>query len=133
GPRPVGARPLAITGILGNLLDNAAAHAPPGSPIRLRGGRDGTEVVLAVQDDGLGIPPEARDRLFERYVQLDRDGRPAGGGLGLGLYIARRLAHANHGELRCTDPPGGRGACFELRLPIARPALDLTPQAPPSE
>jgi signal transduction histidine kinase len=132
GPLPVRADPLAITRILGNLLDNAAAHAPAGSPIRLRGGRDGTEVVLAVQDGGPGIPPEARDRIFERYVQLDRDGRPASGGLGLGLCIARRLAHANDGELRCTDPPGGRGACFELRLPIARPALDLHPQAPPS-
>jgi signal transduction histidine kinase len=121
-----------ITRILGNLLDNAATHAPPGSPIRLTGGREGTKVVLAVQDDGPGIPPEARDRIFERYVQLDRDGRPASGGLGLGLYIARRLTHANSGELVCTDPPGGRGACFELRLPIARPAQDRNPQAPPS-
>ena len=72
---------------------------------------------------GPGIPPEARDRIFERYLRLDPHARPVAGGLGLGLYIARRLTDANGGELRCTDPPGGRGACFELRLPIARPAL----------
>ena len=101
----------------------AAAHAPAGSLIRLRGGRDGTKVVLALQDGGPGIPPEARDRIFERYLRLDPHARPVAGGLGLGLYIARRLTDANDGELVCTDPPGGRGACFELRLPIARPAL----------
>ena len=132
GPLLVRADPLAITRILGNLLDNAATHAPAGSLIRLTGGHDGTEVVLAVQDEGPGIPPQARDRIFERYLRLDPHARPVAGGLGLGLYIARRLTDANGGELRCTDPPGDRGACFELRLAIARPAQDRNPQAPPT-
>jgi signal transduction histidine kinase len=120
GPLLVRADPLAITRILGNLLDNAATHAPPGSPIRLLSGRDGTQAVLAVQDQGPGIPADARECIFERYARVDRHAGPAAGGLGLGLYIARRLAHANRGTLRLSDPNDGRGACFELRLPMAR-------------
>ena len=122
GPLLVRVDPLAITRILGNLVDNAATHAPTGSLIRLICGRDGNQAVLAVQDQGPGVAAEARDRIFERYTQVDRHGGPAAGGLGLGLYIARQLALANRGDLRLSDPLGGRGACFELRLPIARPA-----------
>jgi signal transduction histidine kinase len=119
GPLLVRTDPLAISRILGNLLDNAAAHTPSGTPIRLSASRDGLHAVLAVQDAGPGIPPEEREHIFERYARLDqRTGRP-GVGLGLGLYIARRLARANRGELRVTDPPDGRGARLELRLPLA--------------
>lgn len=115
----VRADPLAISRILGNLLDNAAMHSPPGAPIRLSASRDGLHAVLAVQDGGPGIPPGERERVFDRYARLDqRAGRP-GVGLGLGLYIARRLARANRGELRVTDPSGGPGARLELRLPLA--------------
>jgi two-component system, OmpR family, sensor kinase len=119
GPLLVRVDPLAISRILGNLLDNAATHSPPGAPIQLSAGRDGLYAVLAVQDAGPGIPPRERERVFERYSRLDQPvGRP-GVGLGLGLYIARRLARANRGELRVTDPPGGPGARLELRLPLA--------------
>jgi signal transduction histidine kinase len=127
GPLLVRVDPLAITRILGNLLDNAAAHCPPGSLIRLIGGRDGTQAVLAVQDQGPGIPADARERIFERYARGARHAGPAAGGLGLGLYIARRLAHANHGQLYVTDHPAGHGARLELRLPLASP-VDRAPQ-----
>jgi signal transduction histidine kinase len=119
GPLLVRADPQAISRILGNLLDNAATHTPPAAPIRLSASRDGRHAVLAVQDAGPGIPPAERERIFERYARLDlRAGRP-GVGLGLGLYIARRLARANRGEVRVVDPPGGPGARLELRLPLA--------------
>jgi len=98
--------PLAVSRILGNLLDNGAAHSPRGTPIVLSAGRDGVHAVLAVQDDGPGIPPADRERIFERYERLGQPtSSPGGGGLGLGLYIAQRLARANHGELQATDPP----------------------------
>jgi signal transduction histidine kinase len=119
GPLLVRVDPQAISRILGNLLDNAATHTPPGTLIRLSASRDGLHAVLAVQDAGPGIPPGERVRIFERYSRLEQPvGRP-GVGLGLGLYIARRLARANRGELRATDPPGGPGARLELCLPLA--------------
>jgi two-component system sensor histidine kinase KdpD len=119
GPLLVRADPLAISRILGNLLDNAAAHSPADSLIWLHGGRHGHEAVLTVQDQGPGIPPGERDRIFQRYTRLNwRTGSTSG--LGLGLYIARHLAHANQGELRVTDPVGDGGARLELRLPLAR-------------
>jgi two-component system OmpR family sensor kinase len=128
GPLLVRADPLAITCILGNLLDNAATHTPPGTPIRLLAGRDEHEAVLAVHDQGRGVPPAARERIFERFTRLDRPTEPTAGGLGLGLHIAQQLAHAYGGQLRCTDPPSGQGASFELRLP-SPPTADPSPPA----
>jgi signal transduction histidine kinase len=121
GPLLVRVDPLAISRILGNLLDNAATYSPPGGPIWLSASRDGPDAVLTIQDAGPGIPLADRDRVFQRYTRLGQPtGRPSGG-LGLGLFIARRLAHANRGQLHLTDPPDG-GARFELRLRLAPPA-----------
>lgn len=131
GPLRVRADPLAIGRILGNLLDNAAAYSPAGSLIQLAGGRDDRQAVLTVRDHGPGIPAEDRDRVFQRAVRLDRQTNHSGGGLGLGLYLARRLAHANGGELQATDPPGSRGAQLELRLPLAARPADPTPPIAP--
>jgi signal transduction histidine kinase len=128
GPLLVRADPLAVCRILGNLLDNAATYAASGTAIRLSAHRDGVHAVLAVQDDGPGIPAADRERIFERYARLDRRIGAAGVGFGLGLYVARRLASANRGKLHLTDPPGGRGARFELRLHLAPPASDPTPE-----
>jgi two-component system sensor histidine kinase KdpD len=121
GPLLVRVDPLAISRILGNLLDNAAAYSPPGAPIWLTASQDGVHAVLAVRDHGPGIPPADRDRIFQRYARLDQQGRQHQTGLGLGLYIARRLAHANHGDLHVTDSPASGGARLELRLPLAPP------------
>jgi signal transduction histidine kinase len=121
GPLSVRVDPSAISRILGNLLDNAAAYSPRGAAIRLTARRDGGHALLAVQDQGPGIPLADRDRIFQRHVRLNpvsasnRDGL----GLGLGLYIARRLATAHRGQLQLSDPPGAQGARFELRLPLA--------------
>jgi two-component system OmpR family sensor kinase len=117
-PLLVRADPLAISRILGNLLDNAADHSPAGAPIRLAAGRDGHEAVLTVHDQGPGVSFDARERILERYVRLDRPFPSGGGSLGLGLYIARQLAQSNGGELRAIDPLDGRGARFELRLAL---------------
>jgi two-component system OmpR family sensor kinase len=127
GPLLVRVDPLAISRILGNLLDNAATHTPPGTPIRLSASRDGPDAVLTIQDAGHGIPPADRDRVFERYTRLGQPTGSPGSGLGLGLYVARRLAHANHGQLHLAGPPDG-GARFELRLPLAPPAPRRPPQ-----
>ena len=119
GPLRVWVDPLAVSRILGNLLDNAAAYSPPGARIWLSASRDGAHALLAVQDQGPGIPPGEHERIFQRYTRVDQPTASNTGGLGLGLYIARRLARANQGQLQVTDPPGHRGARLELRLPAA--------------
>jgi signal transduction histidine kinase len=117
---PVRALPEAVRQVLGNLLDNAAKHAPDRAPIRVEARRVGALAVLAVEDAGPGVPPAERERIFERFTQLDSGATRLAGGVGLGLYIARQLANAQGGELLLADPtPPGQGARFELRLPMA--------------
>jgi signal transduction histidine kinase len=121
---PVRAVPEAVLQVLGGLLDNAAKHAPDKSPIRVEARRVGPLAVLAVEDSGPGVPPADRERIFERFTQLDSGATRQAGGVGLGLYIARQLANAQGGELRLVDPtPPGQGARFELRLPLAELAF----------
>jgi signal transduction histidine kinase len=117
---PVRAVPEAVLQVLGNLLDNAAKHAPDKAPIRVQGRRVGALAVVAVEDSGPGVPPADRERIFERFTMLDSGATRQASGVGLGLYIARQLAQAQGGELTAADPtPPGTGARFELRLPMA--------------
>ena len=116
---PVRAAPEAVLQVLGNLLDNAAKYSPDHGPVRLEATRYGPMAVLAVEDTGPGVPVADRERIFERFTQLDSGATRRAGGIGLGLYIARQLAAGQDGELVVCDPAlGGQGARFELRLPL---------------
>ncbi|MFJ7942328.1 ATP-binding protein [Streptomyces sp. NPDC096354] len=116
--------PLEVTGsrsqlarIIGNLPDNAQRHAESSVAVSARTERGG--VVVAVGDDGPGVPEAERERIFERFVRLDDARSRDEGGAGLGLAIARDVARRHQGTLTVTRSPEG-GARFELRLP-ARP------------
>jgi signal transduction histidine kinase len=108
-----------VVQVLGNLIDNACKYSPDREPVRLSANREGDQAVLAVEDLGPGIPPTDRERIFERFSQLDREAQRRGGGIGLGLYIARQLARSQDGDLLVVEPLGDRGARFELHLPLA--------------
>jgi signal transduction histidine kinase len=118
GALPVRVAQDAVVQVLGNLLDNACKYSPDGEPVRLSGTREGAEAVLAVEDAGPGIPEAERQRIFDRFTQLERQSQRRAGGVGLGLYIARQLARSQDGDLLVVDPAGGRGARFELHLPL---------------
>jgi signal transduction histidine kinase len=118
GALPVRVAHDAVVQVLGNLLDNACKYSPDGEPVRLSGTREGAEAVLAVEDAGPGIPESERQRIFDRFTQLERSSPRREGGVGLGLYIARQLARSQDGDLLVVDPAGGRGARFELHLPL---------------
>ena len=98
------------------LLDNAFDHAPQGTTVGVAVGRAGGRVELSVADDGPGIPPDERDRIFEPFTRLPGVRRDRSGGTGLGLAIARRIAAAHDGTIRVDDAPGG-GARFVVALP----------------
>ena len=126
GSLPVRVATDAVLQILGNLLDNACKYSPDAQLVRLLAARDGTQAVLAVEDNGAGIPVAERERIFERFTQLG-NGRS---GLGLGLYIARQLARAQGGDLVLTDARHAGGARFELRIPLReRASPPLAPSA----
>ncbi len=98
------------------LLDNAFDHAPEGTTVSVAVGRTGPRVELSVADQGPGIPPGERDRIFEPFTRLPGVRRDRAGGTGLGLAIARRIAAAHDGTIRVDDAPGG-GARFVVALP----------------
>jgi signal transduction histidine kinase len=99
------------------LLDNAARFSGPGGDIGLSLSTSNGCARLSVSDDGPGVPPADRERIFERFFQADL--ARASGGAGLGLSIARWIAAEHQGTLRVEDNPAGRGAVFIADLPVA--------------
>jgi signal transduction histidine kinase len=99
-----------------NLLDNAARHARHGVAVELAR-HDGT-VELVVDDDGPGVPPADRDRIFERFTRLDESRARDAGGVGLGLPLVRAIVDRHAGTVTVADAPTG-GARFVVRLPAA--------------
>jgi signal transduction histidine kinase len=108
-----------------NLMENAIRHTPTGTRVRARVvARDG-EVVLTVQDNGPGVPPELRERIFERFVRGAGD---RGSSSGLGLSIVRAVAESHGGNVTVEDAtPGAR---FVVRLPRAAVAAPEPEPAP---
>jgi len=112
-----------------NLLTNAAKFTPAGGEVRVRGRLEGAEVVLEIEDNGIGIDPGDFESLFEPFVQLTRREEPAYGGLGLGLSLVRDLMQLHGGSIAVASDGAGRGSRFILRLPAATPGV----QAPAAE
>lgn len=130
GGLPVRVAPDAVLQVLGSLLDNARKYSSNQRLVRLLAERDGEYAVLAVEDEGVGIPPAERERVFERFTRLGKDRT----GLGLGLFIGRQLARAQGGDLVLADPRHSAGSRFELRLPLRQRAAAPPPaatEAPP--
>jgi signal transduction histidine kinase len=123
GSLPVRVAHDAVLQILGSLLDNACKYSSNQRLVRLLAERDGEVAVLAVEDEGAGIPPSERERIFERFTRLDKDHT----GLGLGLFIGRQLARAQGGDLVLTDARHSAGSRFELRLPLRQRAAAPPP------
>ncbi len=108
--------PAKITSVLRNLVDNALRAAGPTGSIHLVTQPAGHRVLVEVWDNGPGVPPADRERIFERLVRLDHGRSADAGGSGLGLAIARGYARAHGGDLTCDDPRGP-GTVFRLTLP----------------
>ncbi len=107
----------ALAQIVLNLLDNACKYAASGGEITVAAGpRPGGGAEVRVTDRGPGVPPEHRERIFEKFHRVDETLTAERSGVGLGLSIARQLARGLGGELRCEGRAGG-GAAFILDLP----------------
>jgi two-component system NtrC family sensor kinase len=96
-----------------NLVVNAGQAVGESGTIRLRTSLEGGCVVVQVEDDGVGIPPEALSRIFDPFFTT----KPVGEGTGLGLGIAYQIVRRHRGEITVDSTPG-QGACFRVRLPL---------------
>jgi|GEM_PF-1156382 len=119
-----------LTQCISNLLHNAAKYTPPGGRITVTAVRNGTDVVLRVRDNGIGIPPTDLVRIFELFVQV-RDARThSPGGLGIGLSLVQRLVEMMGGSVLAQSAGVGTGSEFQIRLPVGA-AASKTPASHP--
>jgi len=111
----VSADAIAISEVLYNLIENAVKYSPNGTTIKISAETHGNMLFISVNDEGSGIPPEMRERVFEKFTRL---GSEPASGLGLGLAIARRMIEAQNGTIEIRDGDTGKGTEVVVGLPI---------------
>lgn len=110
-----------LTQVFSNLLSNAAKYSDPGGRIGLRAALEGEQVVVSVSDTGIGIDARQLPHLFEMFSQLAPALERSGGGLGIGLALARGLVELHGGTIAAFSAGPGQGSEFVVRLPVAPP------------
>ena len=116
-----------IAQVISNLLTNASKYTHPQGTIRLTGRRDGEDAVIEVTDNGIGIPHDALERVFEMFTQVRNPHSAGSTGLGIGLALSRGLAQMHGATLSAHSDGVGRGSTFTLRVDLCDPpALDST-------
>jgi signal transduction histidine kinase len=114
-PQITGDREALLTALL-NLLDNAHKYTNDEKHVRLRASANGDEVVIEVSDNGIGIPPRAQRRIFDRFYQVDTNLSRKAGGCGLGLSIVHHIIRAHNGTIAVESAPE-QGTTFTIRIP----------------
>jgi signal transduction histidine kinase len=117
-PPRVAADPEKLKQVLVNLVENAAKYSPEGGRIEVRLARAGNQVRFSVQDEGIGVPSDEHERIFEKFHRLDPNLTRGVGGTGLGLYICRELLQRMGGRI-WLDSELGAGSTFSFELPCA--------------
>ena len=136
--RPILVAPSLLSGdfarlaqVFANLLSNSAKYTEPGGRIEVTVRKSGAEAVMTVSDTGIGIPRESLDVVFDMFSQVQAHRQHAGGGLGIGLALVRRLAELHGGSVSAHSLGIGMGSTFTVRLPAladrAPLVMDLRP------
>ena len=115
-----------------NLLANATKYTPPGGEVRLAVAGGDSEVVLTVTDNGIGMVPEAIERMFDLYSQGPTAPFGMNEGLGVGLALVRTIVELHGGRVEALSEGPGRGSTFRLRLPVVVPSQGGNAAAAPS-
>jgi signal transduction histidine kinase len=108
--------------IIGNLLTNAIKYTPRGGSVTLQAEQGEGQVSVVVQDTGVGLAEEMRERVFAPFAQVDSSLERSQGGLGLGLALVKSLVTMHAGTVRALSDGIGKGCRFEVSLPVAAPA-----------
>jgi signal transduction histidine kinase/ActR/RegA family two-component response regulator len=107
-----------LTQVFANLLTNAAKYTNAGGSISVTVRRAGERAVIAVRDNGIGIPTDHLDSVFDMFMQVDRSNRRSQGGLGIGLTLVRSLVTMHGGTVQARSAGPGRGSEFVVTLPV---------------
>jgi CheY-like chemotaxis protein len=126
-----------LTQVFINLLDNACKYTDPGGRVRLAVERDGQQVVVTVEDNGLGVSAEMLPSIFDMFTRADHSLEREQGGLGLGLTLVKRMVELHGGAVSAYSAGKGKGSRFTVRLPAlatdaAVPVHDPAPVTAPS-
>ncbi len=124
------ADPVRLAQVFANLVHNACKYTPRGGTITVRARAEGDEVEVGVRDDGIGIPREQLEAIFEMFSQADPAQERSRGGLGIGLTLVRRLVAMHGGRVTAHSEGHGRGSELVVRLPRAAGPAAAPPDAP---
>lgn len=113
----------------GNLLNNAAKYTPPGGRISLRAWRAGEQAVVEIADNGIGIPREMLEQVFNLFAQVTPGAGQLASGLGIGLFLVRTLVEMHGGTVIAASAGAGQGSTFTVSLPCLPPAPTPAPIA----
>ena len=108
-----------LTEALNNLLENARKFSPEGGNVRVRAWKEGDDVYISVSDEGIGIPPDKLEKVFERFYQVDASPTRRFEGTGIGLSLVRDIVERHGGRVVAQSAGVGKGATFTLILPSA--------------
>lgn len=123
-PIPARLDVMRIQQVILNLLSNAITYSPDADVVNLRAWCEDDQLVVEVQDYGVGIPKDVQSEIYGRFFQVERGSHAASRGLGLGLYISRSIVEAHHGVLEVDSAPG-EGSTFRVRVPLV-PLVEST-------
>jgi PAS domain S-box-containing protein len=122
GPILIQGDPLRLTQVINNFLQNAIKYSPHGGPVTLEIQEEPDSVVVSVMDQGIGIPVERQERLFQRFYRAHAETEHDYGGMGVGLFISQEIVQAHHGQIWFSSEQD-LGSIFSFRLPKRPPAL----------
>jgi signal transduction histidine kinase len=116
------------------LIHNALKFTPEGGHVTVRAGRKAEAAFVEVEDTGVGVSPDMRDKVFDKFFQISPGGSKGSSGLGLGLAICKEIIVAHRGKIRAISPGLGQGTTIAFTLPLipAGNQINTVPSAPTS-
>jgi PAS domain S-box-containing protein len=119
-----------LTQIFSNILHNAVKYTPPAGRIEIALRTQDRQAIVSIRDNGVGIPAEMLEHIFEPFAQLDRSYERADSGLGIGLTLAKKLVELHGGRIEARSAGRGKGTEFLIRLPVTAAAPAQRPSTP---
>ncbi len=110
-----------LSHVIYNLLDNAIKFSPDGGAVSVCARLEDGELLITVSDQGIGIPPDKLEQVFERFYQVDGGSTRRFGGMGIGLALCREIIQLHGGRIWAESEGDGRGSAFHIRLPLRTP------------